>query len=964
VSPYAAPVFFVKKKDGTQRAVFDYRALNSKTVKNKYPLPRIDDLLDQLHGACVFSKIDLQSGYHQIRVKQEDIPKTAFRTKYGHYEWTVMPFGLTNAPATFQTLMNSVLRPYLEKFVIVYLDDILIYSKSEAEHLEHIRLVLQTLREHKLYAKLSKCEFGKPTLLFLGHIIGEDGISMDPDKLKAIQDWPPPRNVTQLQSFLGLANYYRRFVRNYSRVAAPLTALCTPKITDWPWKEEHEAAFQALKSALITAPVIHPPDLTQPFTVTTDASKFAVGAVLSQGKHPQVQTVAFESKKMTPAEQNYPVHDKEMLAVIYALRKWRHYLLGKPVTVVTDHKSLEFFSSQPHLNERQARWLGLLAEFDYTIVHRPGKQNLVADALSRRPDHLAAMVTRSTAQPTPVALYRPLTQLQPIPPTAVYRPLQRLAPPPSPPATTAHLPATHDTPSPALATPVPAVTTLDIEPCLEDVRTAAKEDQFYQRLNQQVAASNHASPFEIMDGLLYYTKQAHPRLVIPKSCQHTFLREAHDCVVSGHLGVHKTLARLQRVAYWPNMERDVRLYVRTCDSCQRNKPSNQRKPGLLQPLPIPDHNWDSVSMDFVVRLPMTLTGYDAVMVVVDRLTKMAHLVPSTTDSTAEDTARLFFDEIFRLHGLPASIVSDRDPKFTSAFWQTLFSLTGTKLKMSTAYHPQTDGQTERLNRTMEEMLRAYVAYDMRNWDFLLPAVEFAYNSSVQESTKHTPFYLNYGFHPRAPLDVFAVSQEGSDAGSDLFLQRVNEAAERAKHHLAAAQKRQEHYYNKHRRDLTFEVGDKVLLSAEALRLLAEQERPSDKLKSLWTGPLEVTEVVSPLAYRLKMPPESAAHDVFSIQFLAPYHEDKTGRERDKAVAVPQPLLFDEKGIPLWEVAKILRERVLPGGQKEYLTHYRGFDRSDDSWQPAINVEHTVAFQEFLARKQQQRRPRRGAVDRQ
>jgi hypothetical protein len=270
VSPYASPVFFVKKKEGTQRAVFDYRALNALTVKNKYPLPRIDDLLDQLSGAKYFSKLDLQSGYHQIRVRPPDVAKTAFRTKYGHYEWLVMPFGLTNAPATFQTLMNSVLRPFLDKFVVVYLDDILVYSKTEEDHRQHLALVLHTLRDNKLYAKLNKCEFGKTILAFLGHVIGADGIRMDPDKVQAIVDWPAPTTVTQLQSFLGLANYYRRFVKGYSKIAAPLTALCSPKTVGWPWTPDHQAAFDALKTALSTAPVIHAPDLGAPYTVTTD----------------------------------------------------------------------------------------------------------------------------------------------------------------------------------------------------------------------------------------------------------------------------------------------------------------------------------------------------------------------------------------------------------------------------------------------------------------------------------------------------------------------------------------------------------------------------------------------------------------------------------------------------------------------------------------------------------------------
>jgi hypothetical protein len=363
-------------------------------------------------------------------------------------------------------------------------------------------------------------------------------------------------------------------------------------------------------------------------------------------------------------------------------------------------------------------------------------------------------------------------------------------------------------------------------------------------------------------------------------------------------------------------------------------------------------------MDFVVALPKTPDGNDAVMVVVDRLSKMAHLIPATTDMTAEGCARLFFDEVFRLHGLPTSIVSDRDPKFTSAFWRTLFSLTGTKLAMSTAYHPQTDGQTERLNRTMEEMLRSYVAYDMRDWDVLLPAVGFAYNSSVQASTKHTPFYLNYGFHPRHPLSVLVRTPATTSPDAAVFLERIQRAAARAKENLVAAQQRQEKYYNEKHSDLSFQVGDKVLLSAEALTLLSERDRPSDKLKALYHGPLEVLKVVSPLAYKLQMPPESQAQDVWSIKYLRPYHEDPLPRDRPAGPVQVQPLFKDEAGVPLWEVGSILRERTRQDGSVEYLVHWKGLPKSRNSWLPVDWVDHLDQFKAYQAKKLSEPKPTR------
>lgn len=950
VSPFGAPVLFAKKKDGTLRLCIDYRMLNKATIKNKYPLPRIDDLLDQLHGAAIFSKIDLQSGYHQIRVKGADVHKTAFRTKYGHFEWRVMPFGLTNAPATFQTLMNSILRPFLDKFVIVYLDDVLIYSRTSEEHKHHLRLVLQALREHKLYAKLTKCEFWRDTLPFLGHIISQEGISMDPDKLAAIKQWPIPTTVTQLQSFLGLANYYRRFVKDYSFIAAPLTTLCSPKSKkELPWTQEHQTAFDTLKQALVTAPIIHPPNLAQPFTVTTDASNYAVGAVLTQGEGDELRTIAYESRKMTSAERNYPVHDKEMLAVMYALKKWRHYLKGTEVTIITDHKSLEYFCSQPNLSDRQTRWMGELAEYDCKIVHRPGKTNVVADALSRRPDHqVLAMNLRprqlKETQPPPDP--EPVPEPEPPPaPTAQYIPITKLTPPLQLRQETDEL----DTSTPD---PTPTASTIDPEPLLRQVENAAATDQRYQDLLTQLATDDDGTmPFEVTsDGLLYYTGKGAHRLYVPEALRDLFLHEAHDSRISGHLGTHKTLERLTRVAYWPNMERDVRFYVRTCDACQRNKPSNQKPPGMLQPLPIPARNWDSVSMDFITKLPKTLDDHDSILVVVDRLSKMAHFIPTTGGIDADEAATLFFTNVFRLHGLPSSIVSDRDPKFTSNFWRVLFQLTGTKLAMSTARHPQTDGQTERLNRTLEEMLRSFVAYDMRDWDTLLPAVEYAYNDSVQGSTQHTPFYMNYGFHPRAPAAMIDRSAPARCPAAADLLNRMTVAAEQARANLVKAQERQSKYHNVHRRHLTFAVGDEVLLSADALRTYSERERPKDKLKGLYTGPLEVTQVISPLAYRITLPAGSRAHDVVSIQYLRPYKEDTTGRARARGPPEPQPLFYDSDGEPHWEVHSIRGERVLEDGSVEYLVRWRGFSRAHDSFQPLDIVGHTDALKQYLAAK--------------
>ncbi|KAI3726230.1 hypothetical protein L1987_66027 [Smallanthus sonchifolius] len=378
-SPWAAPVLFVKKKDGTFRMCIDYRELNKVTVKNRYPLPRIDDIFDQLQGSSFYSKIDLRSGYHQLRVLDEDISKTAFRTRYGHFEFLVMPFGLTNAPAVFMDLMNRVCKPYLDQFVIVFIDDILIYSKSQEEHEEHLRLILELLKQEQLYAKFSKCDFWIREVQFLGHVINEKGIYVDSAKIEAIKNWAAPTTPTEVRQFLGLAGYYRRFIEGFSKIAQPLTAL-TQKDKPYNWSEAQESAFQLLKQKLCSAPILSLPEGTDDFVVYCDASIQGLGCVLMQ----RDKVIAYASRQLKVHEKNYTTHDLELGAVVFALKIWRHYLYGTKCTIYTDHKSLQHIFEQKELNMRQRRWIELLNDYDCAIKYHPGKANVVADALSRK----------------------------------------------------------------------------------------------------------------------------------------------------------------------------------------------------------------------------------------------------------------------------------------------------------------------------------------------------------------------------------------------------------------------------------------------------------------------------------------------------------------------------------------------------------------------------------------------------
>ncbi|KAL4021165.1 hypothetical protein IC575_019956 [Cucumis melo] len=578
------------------RLCIDYRELNKVTVKNRYPLPRIDDLFDQLQGATVFSKIDLRSGYHQLRIKDGDVPKTTFHFRYGHYEFIVMSFGLTNAPAVFMDLMNRVFRAFLDTFVIVFINDILIYSKTEAEHEEHLRMVLQTLRDNKLYAKFSKCEFWLKHVSFLGHVVSKAGVSVDPAKIEAVTSWPRPSTVNEVRSFLGLAGYYRRFVENFSRIATPLTQL-TRKVV---WSKACEDSFQKLKQKLVTAPILTIPDGFGSFVIYSNASKKGLGCVLMQ----QGKVVAYASRQLKSHEQNYPTHDLELAAVVFALKVWRHYLYGEKIKIFTDHKSLKYFFTQKELNMRQRRWLELVKDYDCEILYHPGKANVVVDALSRKVSHSAALITRQA-------------------------PLHR------------------DFEKAEIAVSVGAVT-------------------------MQLAQLTVKAP--------------------------------------------------------------------------RQKPA-----GLLQPLSVPEWKWENVSMDVITGLPRTLRGFTVIWVVVDRLTKSAHFVPGKSTYTASKWAQLYMSEIVRLHGVPVSIVSNRDARFTSKFWKGLQTAMGTRLDFSTAFHPQTDGQTERLNQVLEDMLRACALEFPGSWDSHLHLMEFAYNNSFQATIGMTPFEALYGKCCRSPV---------------------------------------------------------------------------------------------------------------------------------------------------------------------------------------------------------------------
>jgi len=959
-SPFGASVLFVAKKDGSLRMCIDYRALNKITVKNKYPLPRIDQLLDALSGAQLFTSLDLQSGYHQIRITDEDVAKTAFRTPFGHYQFKVLSFGLTNAPATFQAAMNNMLRPYLNKFVVVYIDDILIFSKTQAEHINHVRKVLELLREHKYHIKLSKCEFEQPEVKFLGHIVGRDGVKVDPAKTAVIEQWTQPKTVHEVRSFVGLATYFRRFIEKFSQMVAPLTRL-TGKDIPFIWDESCQRAFEQVKHALTNAPILALPDFQLPFEVVTDASIEGLGGVLLQDERP----LAYESRRLIPAEVNYTTGEQELLAVVHALTIWRCYLEGSEFTVVTDHNPLVHLPTQPNLSRRQVRWVEYLQRFNFKWVYKPGKGNSAADALSRNPPAhsslavalLFVLTRRQKVQSTeadetastPVQIHPPLPQ----------QPASR--PQPGHRATTAdpesegpdssmggEEPQAMDESDPAPLQACPPGQDGELVDIYEVVRSEYGKDPRF--------ANNgaHAANYNLRDGL-WWTRKG--QLVIPESMgyyKRAIIRELHDAPYSGHPGIAKTIKLVQKDFYWGSMLQDVKKYIQSCHSCQQNKSSNQKPGGLLQPLLIPERKWQVVTMDFIMSLPETDRGHTAILVVVDKLTKMVHLIPTTVHVTGEETARLYMDHVWKHHGVPESIVSDRDPRFTGKFMTEFLKLLGTKQRLSTAFHPQTDGQTERTNRTLEDMLRHYVDPNHSDWDTHLSAAEFAINNSYQESIKTTPFRLNMFEDPPTPMTV---GKNSKVPAAQQLADRIEDDLIRARAALQSAQDRQKLYADKKRQPTHYKVGDQVMLNAKNIRL---RNPGSPKFMPKWLGPFTIIDTCDkhrsrefesvhpenpgPTAVRLDLPASMRIHDVFHVSLLKPYKSDGSRQ--------PPPMPIELEGEEWFIVESILNHRdrqvVTPPTKakkkpkkpkvvREYLIKWKGYTDDHNTWEPEENV---------------------------
>ena len=888
-SPWAAPVVLVRKRDGGLRFCVDYRKLNDLTRKDAYPLPRIDDALDSLNKACWFSTLDLASGYWQVEMDPKDKQKTAFTTRQGLFEFNVLSFGLCNSPSTFQRLMDLVLADLQWTTCLVYLDDIIIFGRTFQEHLGRLDEVLTKLRQANLKVKPTKCKLFASQVQYLGHIISCKGVKADPEKVEAVRQWPVPKNQTEVRSFVGLASYYRRFVKGFAGMARPLHQL-TEKGRRFKWTEVCQTAFEQLKLSLMSAPVLAYPDPSKTFVLDTDASDAGIGAVLSQEEGGFEQVIAYASRALTKQERKYATTKKELLSMVPFIKHFKHYLLGKEFVLRTDHNSLRWLHNFQGLEGQLARWVEQLASFQYKIVHRPGRGHTNADALSRLPAYLS----------TPV-VSQPAVQTQG---GAVIAAVQNITP-------NANTGWEGDELAQAQREDAELQKIIAVKSegtnCLQPPADLQKYVAVWAQIQMQGSRLVRFPPSNS-------DAANQVQIVIPSSMVPKVLRQLHNDATGGHLGIQKLQAKVKDRFYWMGWFGDVKQWCRECKDCGSRKAAGKQWRAPLQSV-VTSRPYERVALDILGPLPGTPRENKYIVVIGDYFSKWTEAFP-LPNQEAETVAKLLVEQWVCRFGAPRTIHTDQGRNFESRLFKEVCQLLNIHKTRTTPYHPQSDGMIERFNRTLGSMLSLFVDDNQSNWDILLPYVMMAYRSSVHSSTGFTPYKVLFGKEIVLPVDVMldlGNGEKGSSASEYVarLLETLSTVVDAVKGHQLRASRKQKEDYDFRAHFQYYSEGELVWV-----RGTARKRGLCPKLQRRFKGPYKIIERITEVLYRLR-PVEGGTETVVHFNRLKPCLSSVTEATNQGGAARPLTAAIPPNETRLRSPSSIIGregEAVVPGAR--------------------------------------------------